>query len=279
MELPNVSFAIDTAKVYYNPSVSENYVIATLNITEDMVGQDVMVVPDLEGIDWSQTNFEQPLYDTIVKGVYVDGELVECGVHLFQSSVPMLIYKFTSAKQYEVKVVYESLGISFMMYGLLGINTESESNLNTSYSLTSLDVSHLDTSKVQMFTNMFGWLTEQDNLDYIIGLKDLNVSNATDMSTMFMGCNKLKTLDLTSWDISNVTNMQMMFIYCNELTELRMGGNPCSLTNANGMFDVINTNGKFYYNSAYDYSLILAELPSTWEAVPCTLVDGVLIPN
>ena len=41
---------------------------------------------------------------------------------------------------------------------------------------------------------------------------------------------------------------------------------------------------KFYYNSAYDYSVILNDLSLSIDnglviAVPCTLVDGVLIPN
>jgi hypothetical protein len=73
--------------------------------------------------------------------------------------------------------------------------------------------------------------------------------------------------------------MGSMFSGCTNLTEIRMGGNPSSLTTVSYMFRGINTNGTFYYNVAYDYSKIIAELPSTWTAVPCTLVDGVLVPN
>jgi hypothetical protein len=45
------------------------------------------------------------------------------------------------------------------------------------------------------------------------------------------------------------------------------------------MFYGVASNGTFYYNSAYDYSKILAKLPSTWTKIPCTLVDGELVPN
>jgi hypothetical protein len=73
--------------------------------------------------------------------------------------------------------------------------------------------------------------------------------------------------------------MQSMFYGCSNLTEIKMGGDVSKVTNANDMFYDINTTGVFYYNSAYDYTVILNVLPSTWTAVPCTMVDGVLVPN
>jgi surface protein len=96
---------------------------------------------------------------------------------------------------------------------------------------------------------------------------------------MFSKCFELTTLDLSNWDISNVTDMSYMFYYSNRLIELKMGGNPNNLTNVGSMFLTVDTNGSFYYNSAYDYSKILSVLPSRWTAIPCTLVDGVLVPN
>jgi hypothetical protein len=44
-------------------------------------------------------------------------------------------------------------------------------------------------------------------------------------------------------------------------------------------FDTNNSVGNFYYNSAYDYSKIIDVLPSKWTAIPCTLTNGVLVPN
>jgi hypothetical protein len=38
-------------------------------------------------------------------------------------------------------------------------------------------------------------------------------------------------------------------------------------TDVSYMFENITTNGKFYYNSNYDYSKIIAQLPTTWTAI------------
>ena len=40
------------------------------------------------------------------------------------------------------------------------------------------------------------------------------------------------------------------------------------VTNVYSMFSNITTTGTFYYNGNYDYSKIIAVLPSTWTAVP-----------
>ena len=115
-------------------------------------------------------------------------------------------------------------------------------------------------------------------------LSGWKTNTITDMSYMFYSCQSLTSLDLTDWDISNVTDMSNMFRFCG-LTELRMGGNPKNLMNVTKMFYGAgsynySSKDKFYYNSAYDYSIIIDELDLTyWEAIPCTLVNGVLIPN
>ena len=59
--------------------------------------------------------------------------------------------------------------------------------------LTSLDVSHFNTTKV------------------------------TDMTSMFQNCEKLTTLDLSNFNTSKVTNMQAMFMYCNVLKAIYVG--------------------------------------------------------
>lgn len=101
----------------------------------------------------------------------------------------------------------------------------------------------------------------------------------TSANKMFQWCSGLISLDLSKWDISNVTNMYCMFHSCHSLKELKMGGNPSNLTNVSLMFYNAPRNGTFYYNSAYDYSKILSVLPSSYTAISCTLVDGVLVPN
>ena len=53
-----------------------------------------------------------------------------------------------------------------------------------------------------------------ENLKSIEGLENLNTANVTNMASMFLGCNSLETLDLTSFDVSKVTDMTFMLNSC-----------------------------------------------------------------
>ena len=139
-----------------------------------------------------------------------------------------------------------------------------------------VDISSWDVSSVYNTSNMF---CNCKKIKSVVDMSKWNVSNVTDMNSMFYGCSGLTSLDLTNFDTSNVTNMGWMFSGCKGLTEVRMGGNPSKVSGVSSMFDYITTSGTFYYNAAYDYSKIIAKLPSTWTAVACTLTNGVLIPN
>ena len=59
------------------------------------------------------------------------------------------------------------------------------------------------------------------------------------MGSMFEGCSKLETLDLSGWDTSKVTNMRCMFFGCSALKQLNLSGkwNTSSVTNMERMFD------------------------------------------
>ena len=53
-----------------------------------------------------------------------------------------------------------------------------------------------------------------------IDLRNLNTTQATNMSEMFAFCNSLKSLDVTNLNTSQVTDMVEMFSYCSSLTSL-----------------------------------------------------------
>ena len=72
--------------------------------------------------------------------------------------------------------------------------TSTEYMFNECGSLTTLDLSHFDTSKV------------------------------TNMSAMFMHCSSLTSLDVSGWNTSNVNNMDGMFFDCLGLETIRMAG-------------------------------------------------------
>ena len=75
------------------------------------------------------------------------------------------------------------------------------------------------------------------NLESIEGLQYLNTSEATNMYSMFAGCQSLATLNVSSFNTSKVTDMSFMFQNCIKLTELDVSGfNTSNVTNMNAMF-------------------------------------------
>lgn len=65
-----------------------------------------------------------------------------------------------------------------------------------------------------------GWFKNCEFLEEISGLEYLNTDSVTDMSEMFMGCERLDTLDLSGFKTSNVVDMSRMFYGCTSLTTI-----------------------------------------------------------
>jgi len=53
-------------------------------------------------------------------------------------------------------------------------------------------------------------------------MKDLDTSGVTDMSSMFLACDDLTTLDLSSFDTAQA-EMEDMFAYCSSLGSVTVG--------------------------------------------------------
>ena len=105
-------------------------------------------------------------------------------------------------------------------------------------SLTSLDLSNFDTSNV---TNMSGMFYLVNSIK-ILDLTSFNTSKVTDMSDMFGsyfggGNNSFERIDLSSFDTSNVTDMTWMFSFCDKLENLDLSSfNTSKVNSFNGMF-------------------------------------------
>ena len=84
--------------------------------------------------------------------------------------------------------------------------------------LTTLDLSHFDTSNVASMSGMFSGMTNLTTLD----LSHFDTSNVASMSGMFSGMTNLTTLDLSHFDTSKVTNMGSMFYGLFNLTTLNV---------------------------------------------------------
>ena len=107
---------------------------------------------------------------------------------------------------------------------LSGFDTSKVTNMCSMFAqcsnLTELDLRCLDTSSVVNMSNMFYYCKNLTEL----GVSGLNTSKVTNMSYMFQGCNSLTELDLSGMDTSSVIWMSNMFYGCSSLEELDIGG-------------------------------------------------------
>lgn len=116
----------------------------------------------------------------------------------------------------------------------IALNADSANLFASCSSLTTLDVSGWDTSKVTDMSEMFYCCFALTSLD----VSGWDTSNVTNMYCMFGGCNKPTSLDVSKWDTKKVTNMSDMFRSCKALTTIYAGSgwNTDKVTSSNDMF-------------------------------------------
>lgn len=86
-------------------------------------------------------------------------------------------------------------------------------------------------------TSTYTWFIENNNLETIDGIEFLNTCEVTDMSSMFSGCSKLKSIDVSGFNTDKVTKMSSMFSDCGELTVIDVSGfNTEKVTDMSSMF-------------------------------------------
>ncbi len=118
---------------------------------------------------------------------------------------------------------------------------EDSSSLMNGYSggmsistLTSMDLSNLDTSNVTDMSYMFCGNQKLTSLTF----GSFDTSKVTSMYSMFNSLEAMTTLDVSKLDTRNVTDMGMMFYDCQKLTSLSFGENfsTAKVTNFGSMF-------------------------------------------
>ena len=142
------------------------------------------------------------------------------------------------ADSYSLFGGYESsFGLTTTM-NLMHLDTSKVKSMSEMFiyckSLTSLDVSNFDTSNVLNMRAMFAGCNNLTDLN----ISGFDTSTVKNMAYMFYYCNSLKTLNLSSLDTSKVIYMDNMFCGCNSLTSLDLNNfNTSSVTNMSNMFD------------------------------------------
>ena len=162
---------------------------------------------------------------TSMNAVNIDDEESDYEIKLWLDPTDKTAYYYT-----EPEKVYLNENARRMFYAMSSLTTLNLSNFDTSKvtdmsdmftymsSLTSLNLSSFDTSKVTNMSNMFAHMRQLTALN----LSNFNTSQVTDMGYMFEDMSNLTTLNLSSFDTSKVTNMGAMFEGMSGLTTLNL---------------------------------------------------------
>lgn len=94
---------------------------------------------------------------------------------------------------------------------------------------------------------------------------DISLPKATNIQQIFGYCSSLTKVRIR--DVENISYWNYAFRDCSVLTEITLQGRPMKGIVTTNMFEGVSKNGVLYYDGRYDYSAIIAVLPSTWTAV------------
>ena len=149
-----------------------------------------------------------------VSAVNIEDEDSDYEIKLWLDPIDKTAYYYTESEK-----VYLNNDARYMFYGMR--------------SLTTLNLSNFDTSKVTDMSYMFSYMSNLITLD----LSNFDTSQVTNMEVMFEGMSNLTTLNLSNFDTSKVTNMQNMFGLMTNLTILDLSNFDTSkVTDMHGMF-------------------------------------------
>ena len=86
------------------------------------------------------------------------------------------------------------------------------------------------------------WFEGCSEIKAVSGLENLVMDNVTDMSSMFKGCNNLRSVSLSGMNTGKVTNMHALFWDCNALQTIDLSTlDTRSVADMSGMFNYCNS--------------------------------------
>ncbi len=170
---------------------------------------------------------------------------------VYLSSAYCLFYSLSNlttinGMQYVDSSKVNSLSAGYMFSGCSSLTSVDLSNFDTSKvtnmssmfyncaSITTLNLSNFVTTEVTKMNSMFGGCQNLTTLN----ISNFNTEKVNDMNYMFALCEKLTTLNLSHFNTDLVTNMSFMFYRCYLLSSLDISNfNTANVTNMKFMFD------------------------------------------
>ena len=119
------------------------------------------------------------------------------------------------------------------------------------------------------------WFEQMENLTSITGLEYLNTSETTSMYGMFYGCEKLTSLDLSSFNTDKVTSIGQMFCICSNLEKVNLGSfNTSAVTLTRAMFSQCRKLHTIYVGEGWDMSNVVESSSSIAMFANCSNIIG-----
>ena len=230
------------------PEITANYKGTLVDELQD-VPVYVYYVPNGDGYDIYALSSDKVYVDSCYSLFYnwVNLETVYCpAMDTSRVTDNRFSYMFTYCNK--LTSVYPTnwdTSMATTMYAMFGECTK----------LKAMDVSTWDTSNVTDVRVMF---VRCRALESVTGSGNLDLSQVTNMYSVFEGCDVLKYLDVTNWGLDSTTVMTNTFAWCGKLTVLE-GCENWNLSNVTSMSLVFG----------YDYELNDLDV-STWDTSSCT---------
>ncbi len=179
-------------------------------------------------IIWPNHPVEAP-YLASLRGLYKDNHYLSQVIFpkINTNSLTDLGYMFSGLTSYITSI------------DLTGLDTSRVDNTENMFSYDSFDFAPVkiafDTSNVKNMQSMFYYIMTQDGH---IDLTGLNVSNVINMSNT-LAYGYLQVIDLTGWDTHNVEDMSHMFDYSNSINTVYVSDSfvTTKVTKFEGIFD------------------------------------------